>query len=113
MGKSDRESRAARDIIATRRMGESLRRAEADNKTIRAYRDRDMQHYFGGKAPKEGERIHAFPGFNIPAGGVVETFRKRNPYVGIHSNFGIEIPGAEIAGVEVRASRKKPSRKSK
>jgi hypothetical protein len=84
---------------------EQLSRADWMNKGRLAERDESMQDYFGYGAPREGERKgRSSPGI-LSAASVVKKFRTENPVVGVATNYGVEIPGGQIPGVEVKAKK--------
>ena len=100
-----REAKARADKKKIVEKDQQLSRARWMNNGRLAERDEAMFDYFGGGAPREGERKgRSSPGI-LSAASVVKKFRTENPVVGVATNYGVEIPGGKIPGAEVKAKK--------
>jgi hypothetical protein len=103
--KEVREAHAKEDKQKVSEKDERLSVAGERNKGILAGRAEAMKDYFGYGAPREGERKgRSSPGI-LSAASVVKKFRTENPVVGVATNYGVEIPGGQMPGVEVKAKK--------
>ena len=94
--------------IGDRRRDEHMGRVAEDNERRLAKRDAAVKFSQGKAAPKEGERPRG-PDSTEKDRRAVSRIRKETPLGGLADRRGaVEIPGAEVPGIGVRAKRRKP-----